>query len=155
MWNSGRSRVSASNELTPMEVGLFSRTFARSTLEQVLDAVLAHGLSHIHFNLKSAGIASLTDELNNAQCRKIRKAFETRGYVMTSISATFNAIHPDLRQREADTLQACRLIEHCREMGTSIVTLCTGTRDPYNMWRRHPGNQIHEFSREEPVRDKR
>jgi sugar phosphate isomerase/epimerase len=25
-------------------------------------------------------------------------------------------------------------------MGTSLITLCTGTRDPQNMWRRHPDN---------------
>ncbi|MSO23169.1 MAG: hypothetical protein EXQ58_07950 [Acidobacteria bacterium] len=49
---------------------------------------------------------------------------------MTSISATFNAIHPDLKQGEADTQRACRLIECGRKMGTSIVTLCTGTRHP-------------------------
>jgi sugar phosphate isomerase/epimerase len=28
----------------------------------------------------------------------------------------------------------------CRGMGTSIITLCTGTRDPDNMWHRHPEN---------------
>jgi sugar phosphate isomerase/epimerase len=25
-------------------------------------------------------------------------------------------------------------------LGTEIITLCTGTRDPYNMWRYHPDN---------------
>jgi sugar phosphate isomerase/epimerase len=25
-------------------------------------------------------------------------------------------------------------------MGTSVITLCTGTRDPENMWRWHPEN---------------
>jgi sugar phosphate isomerase/epimerase len=28
----------------------------------------------------------------------------------------------------------------CRALGTSVITLCTGTRDPGNMWRRHPDN---------------
>ena len=28
----------------------------------------------------------------------------------------------------------------CRSMGTSLVTLCTGTRDPEDQWRHHPEN---------------
>jgi sugar phosphate isomerase/epimerase len=28
----------------------------------------------------------------------------------------------------------------CRGMGTSVITLCTGTRDPEDMWRHHPDN---------------
>ncbi|HEY6410684.1 MAG TPA: sugar phosphate isomerase/epimerase, partial [Ktedonobacteraceae bacterium] len=28
----------------------------------------------------------------------------------------------------------------CHGMGTSVITLCTGTRDPENMWRWHPEN---------------
>lgn len=124
-----------------MEIGIFSRTFVRLALEDVLDAVAVHGLSHLHFNLKSAGIESLPQEIEPSLCGKIRKAFESRGFVMTSISATFNAINPDPRQRQADIQRACQIIEHCKEMGTSIVSLCTGTRDPVDMWRRHPDNQ--------------
>ena len=28
----------------------------------------------------------------------------------------------------------------CGRLGTSTITLCTGTRDPEDMWRRHPDN---------------
>lgn len=123
-----------------MDIGIYSRTFVRETLEEVLDASEAHGLSQLHFNLKSAAVESLPDELTREFCLRVRRAFETRGFVMTSISATFNAIHPDLERRELDTVRACRIIERCRDMGTSLVTLCTGTRDPHDMWRRHPDN---------------
>jgi sugar phosphate isomerase/epimerase len=128
--------------VTNIEIGIFSRTFTRTTLEQVLDAVGAHGLSHVHFNLNSAGVANLPEEIGDHLCARIRRTFETRGFVMTSISGTFNAIHPDARQRELDTRRACRIIESCRSMGTSTVSLCTGSRDPLDMWRRHPDNQL-------------
>lgn len=124
-----------------MEIGIFSRTFARLTLGEVLDAVCVSGLAQVHFNLKSAGLASLPEELTAEHDRTIRGEFEKRGMVMTSISATFNAIHPDRNQRERDIRRACQIIEHCRAMGTSIVSLCTGTRDPDDMWRRHPDNE--------------
>ncbi|NOY30263.1 MAG: sugar phosphate isomerase/epimerase [Planctomycetes bacterium] len=38
------------------------------------------------------------------------------------------------------TRRACRLIERAPDLGTRCVTLCTGTRDPENMWQAHPGN---------------
>jgi sugar phosphate isomerase/epimerase len=125
-----------------MDIGIFSRTFSRPTLDGVLDAVAAHGLSHVHFNLKSAGGSSLPDVIDAELCTRIRQAFERRGFVMTSISGTFNAIHPDKQERETGTKRACQLIERCRRMGTSIVTLCTGSRDPKDMWKRHPENDL-------------
>ena len=123
-----------------MEIGIFSRTFAQPVLEQVLDAVVSHGLSKVHFNLKSAGAASLPDEIEASLCARVRQAFAARSLTMTSVSGTFNAIHPDVHQRERDTQRACRLIECCGQLGAPAVTLCTGTRDPGDMWRRHPYN---------------
>jgi sugar phosphate isomerase/epimerase len=32
------------------------------------------------------------------------------------------------------------LASACRWLGTRLITLCTGTLDPENMWRWHPGN---------------
>jgi sugar phosphate isomerase/epimerase len=57
-----------------------------------------------------------------------------------SVSATFNAIHPDTELRAAQTAQAVRLIGLVPELGADVVTLSSGTRDPDNMWRAHPGN---------------
>lgn len=127
-----------------MHIGIFSRTYSRPDLEGVLDAIATHGVSHVHFNLRSAGVAALPDAIGADLCERIRGAFQARGMVMTSISGTFNAIHPDLAQRELDTVRACHLIERCRQMGTSLVTLCTGSRDPVDMWLRHADNDAPE-----------
>ncbi|MFN0169480.1 MAG: sugar phosphate isomerase/epimerase family protein [Bryobacteraceae bacterium] len=125
-----------------MKIGIFSRTYSRPTLDGVLDAVAAHELSHVHFNLKSAGEASLPGKIDDGLCARVRGAFQSRGFVMTSISGTFNAIHPGERERRVDTERACHLIGRSRELGTSVVTLCTGSRDPNDMWKRHPGNDL-------------
>lgn len=121
-------------------IGIFSRTFARPNLDTVLDAIVAHGLSCVHFNFSSAGMPSLPDAIHEESCRAIRLAFETRRLVMTSVSATFNAIHPDLHQRELDLQRACRIIESSPRIGAPMVSLCTGSRDPHDMWKRHPAN---------------
>jgi sugar phosphate isomerase/epimerase len=123
-----------------MYIGIFSRTFVRPTLRDVLDAVVSYGLSHVHFNLSSAGVPSLPDEIDDELCAAIRRGFTARGLTMTSVSATFNAIHPDVRKRDREVRLACMLIKSCRQLGTSVATLCTGTRDPDDMWRHHQDN---------------
>jgi sugar phosphate isomerase/epimerase len=122
------------------DVGIFARTFTQPTLEGVLDAVVAHGLSHVHLNMKAACGDNLPELIEPELSSRIREAFARRGLVMTSVSATFNAIHPDPGQRELDTKRACLLMDSCRAMGTSMLSLCTGTRDPVDMWKRHPDN---------------
>ena len=58
---------------------------------------------------------------------------------MAAISGTFNMIDPD-RRGACET--ACGgsdvLASACRWLGTTIITLCTGTRDPDDMWRGIP-----------------
>ena len=61
---------------------------------------------------------------------------------MTSVSATFNAIHPDLRRRESDIRRACGIINSCPHIGAPMVSLCSGTRDPGDMWKRHAANDL-------------
>jgi len=123
-----------------MEIGIFSRTFSSDTLGGLLDAIASHGVSQVHFNMKGAGVPNLPEEIDAKLCTGIRSAFAERGLIMCSLSGTYNMIHPDPRQRELETGRACRLIQSCPQMGASIVTLCTGTRDPVDMWRRHPAN---------------
>lgn len=127
-----------------MHIGIFSRTFTQPTLAGILDAVAAHGLSHVHFNMKAAGVPNLPDKIDDSLCGEIREAFAARGLTMTSLSATFNAIHPDPQQREHDTRRACELIGRARDLGTSLISLCTGTRDPNDMWKLHLDNQAND-----------
>ena len=49
-------------------------------------------------------------------------------------------IHPDPGQRQAGLRRLRVLASACKPMGISVITLCTGTRDPENMWRWHPEN---------------
>ena len=123
-----------------MQLGIFARTFAASSLQGVLDAVVDHGLSAVHFNLGCAGMPSLPGRLESDQCDSIHKAFQQRGLEMVGISGTFNAIHPDRQMRRSDIEKAVTLIRGAKALGTSFVSLCTGTRDPGNIWKAHPEN---------------
>jgi sugar phosphate isomerase/epimerase len=123
-----------------MQIGIFSRTFRRDSLEGVLDAVAGHNLGAIHFNLACAGLDPLPEDLGEDDCLRIRNAFDRRGLVMVGLSGTFNAIDPDLGARRAMTRRCARLIERAPALGADLVTLCTGSRDAVDKWRWHEGN---------------
>ena len=127
-----------------MQIGIMSRTFVRATLEEELDAVANHGISCMQFGLSSAGVTELPTHIDSGLCHRIREEMAARNITMTALGGTYNMIHPDLQQR-ADGLRNLRVLASaCEGLGTSVITLCTGTRDPNSMWRRHPDNDLPE-----------
>ncbi len=125
-----------------MILGIFARTFERPSLEGVLDAVQSHGLRAVQFNMASAGLPSMPAEIEPELPVRVRTAMAARGLEMAAVSGTFNMIHPDQRHREEGLQRLGVLAAACRPMGTSTITLCTGTRDPDDKWRWHPGNAL-------------
>jgi sugar phosphate isomerase/epimerase len=131
-----------------MQIGIFTRTFLRPTLAEVLDAVVAHDLRHVQFGLTCAGLPSMPDELDKATCTTIHQALSSRGITVSALSGTFNMIHPHLAQRQQGLRQLGVLITAAHSLGARVITLCTGTRDPDNMWRPHPDNHLPEAWRD-------
>jgi sugar phosphate isomerase/epimerase len=131
-----------------VRLGIFAKTFRRSSLEGVLDAVAEHGFQEMQFNMSVAGLPSMPDEVKTALAVRIREASAQRGVRMAAISGTFNMIHPDPGVRRTGLRRLAALCAACGAIGTSTVTLCTGTRDPENMWRRHPDNSTPEAWRD-------
>jgi sugar phosphate isomerase/epimerase len=60
--------------------------------------------------------------------------------VIASMTGTFNMTHPDAEHRRTGLQRLRVLAEVCPRIGTSFIHICTGTRDPNNMWRYHPDN---------------
>jgi len=123
-----------------IDAGIFAKTFRRDSLGSSLDAVAAHGIVAIQFNMALAGGASLPSEITPATAGEIREAVAVRGLTMAAVSGTYNMAHPDRRIRGAGADRLATLIAVAPELGTRVVTLCTGSRDPEDMWRAHPDN---------------
>ena len=123
-----------------MQLGIFARTFTRPTLEAIFDAVVEHDLYCVQFNMACVGLPSLPDHIENNVIARIRTEATSRGITIAAVSGTYNMIHPDIEQRQAGLRRLRVLASACKHMGTSIITLCTGTRDPQNMWHWHPEN---------------
>src|SRR2546427_11726842 len=112
-----------------MHLGIFARTFVRSSLEETFDAVKSYGLNCLQFNFTCAGLPVLPEAIEPALARRIRTELEERSLFMAAVSGTCNLIHPDPALRAQSLRRLQTMIGACRELGTSGVTLCTGTRE--------------------------
>lgn len=123
-----------------MRLGIFAKTFLRPSSAETFDAVRAYGLDCVQFNMSCTGLEPMPARIETALCRRVRAEAADRGISIAAVSGTFNMIHPDPACRQ-DGLRRLAVLAHaCRELGTDVITLCTGTRDSENMWRRHPDN---------------
>jgi sugar phosphate isomerase/epimerase len=131
-----------------MQLGIFARTFSRPGLAETLDAVRDSGLQAMQFNMALAGGPSLPDEIPAQLAARVREQAARRGLSMAAVSGTYNMAHPDAAVRADGARRLATLITAARALGTSIVTLCTGSRDAADMWRRHPDNGTPEAWRD-------
>ena len=123
-----------------MRPGVFARTFARPSPEGVFDALASHGLRETQFNMSVVRLSPLPEEIDSALTDRVRVAAAERRIALVAVSGTFNMIHPDEEVRRDGLRRLGVLAGACDRLGTSTVTLCTGTRDPEDMWRRHQDN---------------
>ena len=123
-----------------VQIGILTKTFPRPSLEETLDAITRHGIRCVQFSLSSAGLPELPERVDPATCERIRREMGARGLEMAAVSGLFNMIHPDVRARRDGLRRLRELASACEHLGTSVITLCTGTCDRMDMWRRHPEN---------------
>ncbi len=123
-----------------MTPGIFAKIFARATVEEVFAAVARHHLRCVQFNFACAGLPSLPDEIELDLAKRIRKSAAEQRIAIAAVSGTFNMIDPDAKRRREGLHKLGIIAAACEPVGTSLITLCTGTRDPENMWRRHKDN---------------
>ncbi len=131
-----------------LDPGIFARIFPRPSADEVAGAVAGAGFGLTQLNLVAFGLPSLPDPDGPPDRRPdygaIRAAFDGAGVTIWGLSATFNMIHPDLARRRRDSRAARELVANAARLGATCVTLCTGTRDPEDMWRAHPENTARE-----------
>ncbi|SEN99881.1 sugar phosphate isomerase/epimerase [Paenibacillus sp. OV219] len=124
-----------------MEIGIFAKTFSRSSVEEVFQAIRGYGIMTTQFNMSCAGLPPMPDHIDPDFAHSIRSACQHNQIEMSALSGTFNMAHPDASIREAGIDRLHVLAQACSTLGTSTITLCTGSRDRDNMWKLHPDNR--------------
>ena len=100
----------------------------------------SHRLGVVQYNLACAGLPSLPERIEPRLARQIGAAAASRRIAIAAVSGTFNMIDPIQERRDAGLRRLGQLAGACALLGTKVITLCTGTRDPDDMWRGHPAN---------------
>lgn len=127
-----------------MRVGVFAKTFSGSDPVPVLTAARAAGFAAVQYNMACSGLPPMPDVVTDAQAAAVAQAAAETGVAIAAVSGTYNMIHPDPAVRAAGLRRLEVLIGAAAAMGTGMVTLCTGTRDPDDQWRHHPDNATPE-----------
>ena len=125
-----------------MKLGIFNKVFGRDTIEANLDAVAANGLASIQLNLETLGVESMPAHIPVVPCTRMQRALEERRLELAAVSGTWNIIHPT--EGAAGLARLRILAAACGDLGTALITMCTGTRDPDYLWRSHPDNNTSE-----------
>ncbi|SMG60512.1 sugar phosphate isomerase/epimerase family protein [Paraburkholderia susongensis] len=123
-----------------MTPGVFARTYAARFPGELFARIRGDGFSSVQFNLSCARLASLPAELPDGVAAAVAEGARREGVVLSALSGTYNMAHPDATRRARDRRALANVIRAARDMGVSLVTLCTGSRDPEDMWRAHPDN---------------
>ncbi len=123
-----------------MRLGIFAKTFAGESPQAVLAAAAGAGYEVVQYNLACSGLVALPLNVPEEVAAEVRRACEATGVGLAAVSATYNMIHPDPAAREAGRAAFAAIAGAARAMGTSLVTVCTGSRDAQDQWRHHPDN---------------
>ncbi|MBV8484431.1 MAG: sugar phosphate isomerase/epimerase [Verrucomicrobia bacterium] len=125
-------------------LGLLSPEFPAVSLHVNLDAIAVTSATGVQFDLISAVGQSFPAELSDHTLEAITEGFSRRHLKLAALSGTYNMIDPDQQARSVGAEGLYRLIAWAPRLGAEVVTLCTGSRDPKSMWRKHPGNDSPE-----------
>ncbi|MCC5938830.1 MAG: sugar phosphate isomerase/epimerase [Lunatimonas sp.] len=124
-------------------LGIFSKTFSGSP-DVIFQKAKLLGFDGLHYNMVSSGLPALPPAVAPFKVDEILLAKGRYPLDLLGLSATFNLIHPDQSDREAGFASLEVLSKIASELEITMVTLCTGTRDPQDIWKWHPDNQSKE-----------
>lgn len=131
-----------------MQLGIFAKTFEGKDPLTVLSAAKAAGYSAVQYNMACSGLPSMPDEIPESTAKAVKSVSEATGVDIVAVSGTYNMIHPDPRVREQGHARLKVIARNAHAMGTRLITLCTGTRDPDDQWHAHSANTSTEAWRD-------
>ena len=123
-----------------MRLGIFAKTFPGTDPKVVLSAAAAARFGVVQYNMACSGLPAMPDRVPAEVGGAIRSAIGETGVEIVALSGTYNMIHPHPGERARGHARLETLAAAASDLSTRLITLCTGTRDPDDQWRWHPGN---------------
>ena len=127
-----------------MKLGIFAKTLSRPTIEELFQSIAGYEINSVQFNLSCAGLEPLPKNLPAGLAQRIADSAKQAKVALSAISGTFNMAHPDPADRRGNLSKFEVLCEVAASLHIPVITLCTGTRDPVDMWKWHSENDSKE-----------
>jgi len=127
---------------------VFAKTFPGTDPDTVLAAAASAGFETVHYNMVCSGLPAMPDAIAPDVTTEIANAAHRHELSICGVSGTFNMIHPDPSVRHTGLARLDVIAGSAHAIGTNLITLCTGTRDPDDQWRGHPDNAGREAWRD-------
>lgn len=123
-----------------MKLGIFAKTFPGTTPLAVMQAAAAAGYASVQYNMACSGLNALPEEVSAEVAQAVRAAGIATGVEVAAISATYNMTHPDPALRRAGQDRFAAIAARAHAMGSTLLTVCSGSMDAQDQWRHHPDN---------------
>ena len=128
-----------------MKLGVFAKTYKRSSVQQVFESAALDGFSCVQFNLACSGLDALPNApVSEAISLQVLRAARRHGIEIVAVSGTYNMAHPLPSVRREGLQRLKNVIAWAAASKVPVVTLCTGTRNTSDMWHEHPDNSLPE-----------
>lgn len=127
-----------------MQLGIFAKTFPGDDPATVLAASKAAGYDGVQYNMACSGLASMPEAIPSDVAEAVATVSRDTGQRIFALSGTYNMAHPDPSHRRDGLARLGVIAAACKAIGSGLVTLCTGTRDPDDQWKHHPENRSPE-----------
>ncbi len=123
-----------------MQLGVFAKTFSGDRPDKILAACKNAGFGLAQYNMSCSGLDALPTSISDEASAQIRYASHTTGVKIAAVSATYNMTDPDHDRRKVGRNAFKTIAENAAGIGTELMTVCSGSMDPHDKWRRHPTN---------------
>ncbi|HTT70927.1 MAG TPA: sugar phosphate isomerase/epimerase [Anaeromyxobacteraceae bacterium] len=123
-----------------MKLGIFAKIFAGTAPREVLATVRRAGYRAVQYNLACSGLGPLPEAVRGEDADAVAAAAALAGVEISAVSATYNMVHPDPRQRRRGREGFAAVAGAAGRLGCRLLTVCTGSLDPGDQWRYHPDN---------------
>jgi sugar phosphate isomerase/epimerase len=123
-----------------VELGIFSRTYQPVGVDKMFTQIAHDGFQTVQFNFSSAGVPSLPKDWPEEIIKGVMASAAQSGLTICALSGTYNMAHPDEARRSSDRVGFTNVVRAAQFMQVPLVTLCTGSRNPTDMWKAHPDN---------------
>lgn len=131
-----------------MRLGVCTTDLPRMTPDALFDKAASLGFDCVQFAFDSVPIDGFTadtrieipGDVPRGTLDEIMRASIRTGLPVVAANGTFNMAHPDAAVRDEGIRRFPGFLDAARSLGCTLVSVCTGSRNPAHLWQPHPDN---------------